>query len=296
MADSKITSLTEITSWASGDTLAIVDVSDTSQAASGTTKKITAGNTLDKFIQTDGSVELSADWDTGDANKIITDQIQARDTDGLKLTDSSGDGLFVDSGSVLVNTTTAGSGLFHIQGSATTGTEDLLSITTSAGAGTDGEIKMGFDEDNDEYYLTSSTSTRPINFYVGSDNNFTINDTNTTFNDLLVITEDQTLTGDVTDNTSSKAQITPAYTVTDGGDHTVTRHNYLLIDNVSKTETSGTITITDGAVMRFDADAGTHVCIDAGTTKSTPGTVNAWEKVNINGTIHYIPCYTSKTT
>ncbi len=296
MADSKITSFSEITSWASGDTLAIVDVSDTSQAASGTTKKITAGNTLDKFVQIDGSVELTSDWDIGDSNKIVADQIQARDTDGLKLTDSSGDGIFIDSGVVLINTLTSGSGLFHIQGSETTGTENLLSLTTSAGAGTDGEILLGYDEDDDEFYLNSSDSSRPINFYTGSDNNFTINDANTTFEDLLIISENQTLTGNVTDSTTTQLEMSPNYTVTDGGSYTITRQNYMNIKNVVETETSGTITITDGAVMRFDAAAGTHVCVDASSTKSSPGTVDAWVKVNINGTIYYTPCYTSKTS
>ena len=296
MADSKITSLSEITSWASGDTFAIVDVSDTSQAASGTTKKITAGNTLDLFVQIDGSVELTNDWDIGDTNKIIADQIQARDTDGLKLTDSSGDGIFVDSGNVLINTLTSGSGLLHIQGSQTSGLDPLLSLTSSAGAGTDGEILIGYDEDNDKYYVNSSNSSRPINFYVGSDNNFTINNANTTFEDLLIIQEDQTLTGDVTDSTTTQLEISPNYTVADAGNHTVTRQNYINIKNVATTETSGTITITDGAVMRFNADAGTHVCVDASSTKTTPSSVDAWIKTNINGTIYYTPCYTSKTT
>ena len=49
-------------------------------------------------------------------------------------------------------------------------------------------------------------------------------------------------------------------------------------------------------VFRFPAAAGTHSTVDAGTTKTTPGTVNAWVVININGTEHYIPAYTSKTT
>jgi hypothetical protein len=35
---------------------------------------------------------------------------------------------------------------------------------------------------------------------------------------------------------------------------------------------------------------------DGGTTKTSPGTVDAWMKVDINGVTHYIPCYTSKTS
>jgi len=44
MANKKITELTALTSVASGDLIPIVDVSDTTQAASGTTKKITQAN------------------------------------------------------------------------------------------------------------------------------------------------------------------------------------------------------------------------------------------------------------
>jgi hypothetical protein len=44
MANSKITDLTTLTSVASGDLIPIVDISDTTQASSGTTKKITQSN------------------------------------------------------------------------------------------------------------------------------------------------------------------------------------------------------------------------------------------------------------
>lgn len=46
MADKKISALTALTTIAAGDLLVTVDVSDTTQAASGTTKKITAGQLL----------------------------------------------------------------------------------------------------------------------------------------------------------------------------------------------------------------------------------------------------------
>jgi hypothetical protein len=75
------------------------------------------------------------------------------------------------------------------------------------------------------------------------------------------------------------------------GAFTLTRLNYLEMDQFA-----GTSTVTDAAVIRFNAAAGTHKAVDAGTTKTTPGTVSAWVKVNINGTIHYMPAYTSKTS
>jgi len=49
-------------------------------------------------------------------------------------------------------------------------------------------------------------------------------------------------------------------------------------------------------MFRFPAAAGTHSVVDAGTTKVTPGTVNSWIVINVNGVEHYIPSYTSKTS
>lgn len=47
----------------------------------------------------------------------------------------------------------------------------------------------------------------------------------------------------------------------------------------------------------FSTDSpATDAAIDAGTTKTTPGTVDKWVKVDINGVVHYIAAYTSKTT
>lgn len=44
MADTKISGLTELTTKATDDLLVIVDVSDTTMAATGTDKKITVAN------------------------------------------------------------------------------------------------------------------------------------------------------------------------------------------------------------------------------------------------------------
>tara|TARA_R100001530_G_scaffold126740_1_gene95687 strand:+ start:240 stop:1619 length:1380 start_codon:yes stop_codon:yes gene_type:complete len=54
-------------------------------------------------------------------------------------------------------------------------------------------------------------------------------------------------------------------------------------------------TVIDAAVFEFDYDEGSHKAVDGATTKTTPGAVQAWMKININGDIHYIPAYTSKT-
>lgn len=95
--------------------------------------------------------------------------------------------------------------------------------------------------------------------------------------------------GGVADSYSGGLNLDPAY----DGANTVTRHNYIDVNNPTLTTSA---VVTDAAVMRFDAAAGTHKAVDSGTTKTTPGTVDAWAKININGTIYYIPAYTSKTT
>src|SRR5205809_3621216 len=53
---------------------------------------------------------------------------------------------------------------------------------------------------------------------------------------------------------------------------------------------AGPAALTDMCVFRFNAAAGTHKAVDAGTTKTTPGTVSAWIKHNVNGKIGRASC------
>jgi len=78
MADTKITGLTALTSIATGDLIPIVDISDTTDSANGTTKKITQDNLIPDSSQTvKGKVELatSAEINTG------TDTVRAMPVD-----------------------------------------------------------------------------------------------------------------------------------------------------------------------------------------------------------------------
>lgn len=100
----------------------------------------------------------------------------------------------------------------------------------------------------------------------------------------------QTITGTTADGTAAQLGMAPQLTAS--SPQTVTRYNYLNLSQPTLTN----VTITDGCAMRFNAAIGTHVCIDNGTTKSSPGTVTAWMKVNINSTVYYIPVYSSKTS
>lgn len=106
------------------------------------------------------------------------------------------------------------------------------------------------------------------------------------------ITETTTITGGVTDGYTAGLRIQPTYTAATA--QTVTRHNYLDAKNPTLSG-AGPAALTDACLVHFDAAAGTHKAVDASSTKTTPGGVDAWVKVNINGTIHYMPAYLSKT-
>lgn len=97
-------------------------------------------------------------------------------------------------------------------------------------------------------------------------------------------------TGAVTDGYSAAITIDPDYNAASA--QTVTRHNYIDLNQPSVTN----VTVTDACVFRFDAASNVHKALAAGTTKTTPGTVNSWMKININGTVYYLPAYTSTTS
>jgi hypothetical protein len=106
----------------------------------------------------------------------------------------------------------------------------------------------------------------------------------------LHIKETKTISALLVDGYAAAPTIEPLYSAASA--QTVTRANYIDL----KRPVTTNVTITDAAVMRFDAAAGTHEATVGATTKTTPGTVDAWVKININGTIYYMPAYTSTTS
>ncbi|MBI4516450.1 MAG: hypothetical protein HY699_11620, partial [Deltaproteobacteria bacterium] len=98
--------------------------------------------------------------------------------------------------------------------------------------------------------------------------------------------------GSLADGHAAGITLAPTYNA-DTPTRTVTRHNYLELRDIAL---GAGAAVTDACVMRFDAAAGTHKAVDGSTTKSSPGSVDAWVKVNINGTLYYLPAYTSKTS
>jgi len=113
----------------------------------------------------------------------------------------------------------------------------------------------------------------------------------------MSLIEDELILFNESDEFSAGSKMDPEYSADSSSSFTIDRHNYFdLQDLVAVNDGTGSLTVGDACVFRFDAAAGTHSALDSGTTKTTPGSVDAWMKVNINSTIHYIPAYTSKTT
>jgi len=82
-------------------------------------------------IRHDGTVELTSDWDIGDGNKLVIDELKARDEDGLGLYNDSGSGIFINSsGNIGIGTITQQSKLainggLHIGGDSDPGDNNL---------------------------------------------------------------------------------------------------------------------------------------------------------------------------
>lgn len=102
-----------------------------------------------------------------------------------------------------------------------------------------------------------------------------------------------TLTSDSDQGYAAGIEMSPNY-AGDGSTRTIGKHVYL--NCIDVTTATGAV-ITNAVLASFPG--ATHAAIDSGTTKSSPGTVNAWLKVSTGtfpGTIGYIPIYTSKTS
>lgn len=102
----------------------------------------------------------------------------------------------------------------------------------------------------------------------------------------------RTITGTVSDGVEGALISSPTYTAATA--QTVTRHNYLKCVNVAVAGV-GPAAVTNACLAWFDAAAGTHKAVDGATTKVTVGAVDAWVKINVNGSILFMPAYTSKT-
>lgn len=97
------------------------------------------------------------------------------------------------------------------------------------------------------------------------------------------------LSGGINDGFTAGIELYPRYDG-GGGSYVVARHNYFYMRDVVLTNSA---TVTNSCVFYFNAAIGTHKAIASGSTKANPGSVQAWMKININGTLYYMPCYSS---
>jgi hypothetical protein len=160
MADSKITALTALTAADPvNDMFPVVDVSDTSMAASGTTKRISVNNLLSSSPTASGALTVTGLVTAGSAT--ITGDLTV-DTSTLKV-DSTNNrvGIGLASGMTApleVQSNTSGTGI-NIRGRA----DNANALRFFANDGTTQQAYIGGDDSNIDIV---SASTRPIRFIV----------------------------------------------------------------------------------------------------------------------------------
>jgi hypothetical protein len=108
------------------------------------------------YINADGTVSLSANWDIGDGYRIEADEIRARDGDGLKLYDDGGNGVFVeDGGRAGIRTTNPGDLLdINTDGSVagltiTDGASDVATLGDGSSVDHNGILQLYDNSDNE---------------------------------------------------------------------------------------------------------------------------------------------------
>lgn len=116
----------------------------------------------------------------------------------------------------------------------------------------------------------------------------------TTNGNVMELEREFTLSANIGDGQAAGLVLDPAY----AGSSTVTRHNYIKVEDVGLASGAA---VTDGCVLWFDAAAGTHKAVDAHAGAGTPtlgvasapvtGDPDAWVKINVNGTVMYMPAW-----
>lgn len=107
---------------------------------------------------------------------------------------------------------------------------------------------------------------------------------------LVELADDETITGNVTDDYSAGLTLDPEYSADSADTYTITRHNYIDVNNVAAVnDGAGALNVTDACLVRLDADLGTHK-VTTNLDKSS-NTAAGTVKVNVNGTIYHIQLY-----
>jgi hypothetical protein len=169
--------------------------------------------------------------------------------------------------------------IYNSSGTHTTVARLELGRSSTTDGGTDGYISISTRK-------TGSSLTEAARFE--KTGNFLVGGTSDDGNSRLQAMQTITLAANVTDGYAGSLSSAPGYSQA----YTVTRHNYVTMKDPVLTASA---VVTDACAIRFDAAAGTHKAVDGSSTKSTPGGVDAWIKLNINGSLYFMPAYLSKT-
>jgi hypothetical protein len=203
------------------------------------------------YINADGTVSLSANWDIGDGYRIETDEIRARDGAGLKLYDDGGNGVFIeDGGNVGIGTTGPDVKLdVNVSDTSAIGTEALQGNNA-----TDSDALQIFNTSDSANYTGMLLRTR----VTGSGTWLIANEWQSTYNSDLVFrardgasSSSEIMRLDSSGNVS--IGITDPDTILHAADETATTDAILDIARI-EAQCSGTVTDGFGAGLEFELE------------------------------------------
>jgi len=306
MADTKITALAAITVVdPAADVLPIVDISDTSMAASGTTKKITSN----QILGSGGTATLASATITGDLT-VDTNVLKVDTTNNLVGIGTASPNSYPVAPNLVVETATGGGitirtsatsygGLFFADGTGADSyrgyvqyNHDYLGVVDKLLLGVAGSDRLTINSTGDVNVVTGNvvmgTSGKGIDFSA------TTSGSGTMTSELLNDYEEGTWVGTLTGGTTTPAtpqQATGKYTKI-GRQVSIT----IYFQNVDTTGYSGAVAITglpfteDGsrangtaACYNFDFNSGTAVFVNVGVTTlyyTSMLTNSNWRDVN----------------
>jgi hypothetical protein len=189
----------------------------------------------------------------------------------------------------------AASGVVFTRASSVTpaNTAHFFQITDSVASGMNACVAISDSNTSNQWNSLNIASVRTAQAV-----NFTHNPASNGGIPNLVLDGTQTITGAVTDGYHDAIRPKPTYSAATA--QTVTRHNYFDLNNVTLSG-AGPAALTDAAVFRFNAAAGTHAALAANGSVATSltsvgptgaqTTVQGWLKINVNGTLRYVPFF-----
>lgn len=111
---------------------------------------------------------------------------------------------------------------------------------------------------------------------------------------MLELEEIEVLTASAGLGYAAALRLDPGYSASLSDPQSVTTHVYIDVQNPSE---AGGATVTEAALVRFDADSGTHKALAGATTKTTPSAVDRWIRIYIEGIgPGWVPVYLDRTT